>query len=308
MNKNESKLLDKIFSNPITLIAVTYPYIIVVIVGLGLYFITNTNKMLQNAIPPKLHDSLSVIPELTVQEPRITSAVDLKALATPTPAMIEKGKLVFTNTCVSCHGAEGKGDGVAGAALNPKPRNFHVAEGWKNGRKISDVFKTLQFGIQGSGMSAFDFIPVEDRIAVISYIRTFMTDAPVDSPADIATLDNTYKLSLGTKQPGQIPVAAATQLLQKQFSGKSEIVVRAVNKVRSLSGSNSDAQLLLSVTSNLDRAFATLVNSSNWNSSKENFKNIVKLNLVQNGFSPRFDVLSDEEVSKLFEFLRNIVA
>lgn len=308
MNTKKSKFLDKLFDNPIGLIAVTYPYIIVVIVAVGLFFIANTNKMLQNTIPPKLVDSLSVIPELSVQEPRITSAVDLKTLAAPTPAMIEKGKTVFTNTCVSCHGAEGKGDGVAGAALNPKPRNFHATEGWKNGRKISDLFKTLQFGIQGSGMSAFDFISVEDRIAVISYIRTFMTDAPVDSPAEIATLDNTYKLSQGTKQPGQLPVSAATQLVQKQNSGKSEIVARAITKVHALSAGNTDAQLLLNVTSNLDRAFTTLVNTSNWNSSKENFKNVVKLNLVQNGFNPRFDMLSDEEVSKLFEFLRNIVA
>ena len=308
MNTKKSNFLDKLFDNPIGLIAVTYPYIIVVIVAVGLFFIANTNKMLQNTIPPKLVDSLSVIPELSVQEPRITSAVDLKTLAAPTPAMLEKGKTVFTNTCVSCHGAEGKGDGVAGAALNPKPRNFHATEGWKNGRKISDIFKTLQFGIQGSGMSAFDFIPVEDRIAVISYIRTFMTDAPVDSPAEIASMDNTYKLSQGTKQPGQLPVSAATQLVQKQNAGKSEIVARAITKVHALSAANADAQLLLNVTSNLDRAFTTLVNTSNWNSSKENFKNVVKLNLVQNGFNPRFDMLSDEEVSKLFEFLRNIVA
>lgn len=35
-----------------------------------------------------------------------------------------KGKEVFTTTCAPCHGAEGKGDGAAAAALNPKPANL----------------------------------------------------------------------------------------------------------------------------------------------------------------------------------------
>ncbi len=35
-----------------------------------------------------------------------------------------KGKESYDNTCVACHGPEGKGDGVAAAALDPKPRNL----------------------------------------------------------------------------------------------------------------------------------------------------------------------------------------
>ena len=27
--------------------------------------------------------------------------------------------------CALCHGADGRGDGVASKGLNPKPRNFH---------------------------------------------------------------------------------------------------------------------------------------------------------------------------------------
>jgi mono/diheme cytochrome c family protein len=34
------------------------------------------------------------------------------------------GKQIFTQICVSCHGPEGKGDGPASAALEPKPRNL----------------------------------------------------------------------------------------------------------------------------------------------------------------------------------------
>lgn len=34
------------------------------------------------------------------------------------------GKNLFTQYCESCHGAKGKGDGIAGIALNPPPGNL----------------------------------------------------------------------------------------------------------------------------------------------------------------------------------------
>jgi len=36
----------------------------------------------------------------------------------------DKGKALYAQQCVSCHGASGKGDGPAAVALNPKPRNL----------------------------------------------------------------------------------------------------------------------------------------------------------------------------------------
>lgn len=47
----------------------------------------------------------------------------------PSPATGEKVALSpidekYANFCAGCHGANGAGDGPAGAGLNPKPRNF----------------------------------------------------------------------------------------------------------------------------------------------------------------------------------------
>jgi mono/diheme cytochrome c family protein len=42
-----------------------------------------------------------------------------------TPADQAEADSVFTARCATCHGAQGIGDGPAGLALNPKPRNFH---------------------------------------------------------------------------------------------------------------------------------------------------------------------------------------
>lgn len=37
---------------------------------------------------------------------------------------IKQGKSLFQQLCAICHGDKGKGDGIASAALNPKPANF----------------------------------------------------------------------------------------------------------------------------------------------------------------------------------------
>lgn len=60
-----------------------------------------------------------------------------KAMKNPiakTPASIAKGKAIFEGkgTCFNCHGTSGKGDGPAGAILNPTPRNFTNPKFHKN--------------------------------------------------------------------------------------------------------------------------------------------------------------------------------
>lgn len=37
---------------------------------------------------------------------------------------VERGKEKYRQFCAVCHGASGRGDGPAAAALNPKPRNY----------------------------------------------------------------------------------------------------------------------------------------------------------------------------------------
>ena len=39
---------------------------------------------------------------------------------------ISKGSALYAQYCASCHGTEGRGDGPAGAALDPRPANLAV--------------------------------------------------------------------------------------------------------------------------------------------------------------------------------------
>src|SRR5262249_30574520 len=50
-----------------------------------------------------------------------------KAKKNPLPAdakVVDQGQKVAQISCATCHGAKGKGDGVAAAALSPKPADW----------------------------------------------------------------------------------------------------------------------------------------------------------------------------------------
>lgn len=87
-----------------------------------------------------------------------------------------EGKTQFQNICASCHGPEGKGDGVAAAALDPKPRDLGNAEIMS---KMTDehLFKVIKEGGASVGLSpmmaAWGGVLNDQQIwDVIAYIRT----------------------------------------------------------------------------------------------------------------------------------------
>lgn len=63
--------------------------------------------------------------------PPRAAAEEQKAAPIPEAAMKE-GKDIFAQRCSTCHGASGKGDGAAAAALTPKPRDLSSADWQKS--------------------------------------------------------------------------------------------------------------------------------------------------------------------------------
>jgi mono/diheme cytochrome c family protein len=102
----------------------------------------------------------------------------------PTPELIEHGHAVFLQNCAMCHGQQGMGDGPAGASLNPPPRNF-VEGKWKRGGDSLTLMDTVAHGIQGSSMASFAHIPVNERWAVIAFIRSITKNKIADDPAKL---------------------------------------------------------------------------------------------------------------------------
>ena len=89
---------------------------------------------------------------------------------------IKGGKELFLRTaqpvaCVMCHGKQGDGKGLMGAALVPSPRNFTCGMMM---REIPDgqLFWIIKDGSPGTGMMAFPGLPDEQVWQLIHYIRT----------------------------------------------------------------------------------------------------------------------------------------
>jgi len=99
------------------------------------------------------------------------------------PGDAAKGKALFETNCLSCHGAEGKGNGPVGMALTPPPRDFTKAEFKfdtdKDGKAgtDADLFNVITNGAAAYGGSAmmapWGHLPEQDRWDLIAYVRTF---------------------------------------------------------------------------------------------------------------------------------------
>jgi len=305
MAKNKFSFSD-LLNDPIKIMALIYPYFLVVVIGMGFLYIGNSGSLVQNKIAPVLDDSTMVVNDLSIEDAKVAAAVDLKSFSESSPALVEQGKPLFQNACASCHGIEGMGDGAAGVALDPKPRNFHLAEGWKNGRKATEIYNTLQKGILASGMPGFDYLAPSDKIAIIQFIKTWMPNPPQDTPEDIANLDKMYTLSAGTNIPGTVPVASAEKLMQTEYLVKTQKINLALSKLNSEKGQSSGVEIFFSVTSDQQKALTTLMNSASWQVGEKEFLAVVTDNLSTNGFSGKVFSLSSSEISELFSLLKRV--
>jgi mono/diheme cytochrome c family protein len=304
-----------LLNEPTKIMAVMYPYFMVILIGIGFVYIGNSGPLVQNKIAPKLDDSTNVVTDLPIEDAKIAAAVDLKSFTEINPTLVEKGKQLFQTACSSCHGADGNGDGTAGAALNPKPRNFHLVEGWKNGRKTTEIYVTVQKGILATGMPGFDYLAPLDRIAIIQLIRSWMpaslgeAEPPIDTPEDVATIDKTYALSAGTKVPGTISVVSAEKLYQTNYSdriGKINFALAKLSNEKLTNPDNIGAKIFFKVTTNQQKALVTLFNSSSWQIGEKEFLAVIADNLSENGFSGKIFSLSNSEISNLFTLLKSV--
>jgi mono/diheme cytochrome c family protein len=85
---------------------------------------------------------------------------------TATPPMT--AAQIFSTRCATCHGADGKGDGPASAALNPKPRDY-TSEEWQKSVTDAQIKKTIVEGGASVGKSPL-MVPnpdLKDQTAVL---------------------------------------------------------------------------------------------------------------------------------------------
>lgn len=120
---------------------------------------------------------------------------------------IAHGKEVYERRCLGCHGIAGDGNGPAATFMfNQRPRNFTSAVFKFRLTKEplptdGDLLRTITRGIRGTAMPAWYDLPLNDRLAVIQYIKyvlavdrtdpeqpyAFFTEEPPGPPLYIAS-------------------------------------------------------------------------------------------------------------------------
>jgi mono/diheme cytochrome c family protein len=255
----------------------------------------------------------SVLTSLVVSQPgggnALADAALLKQVQS-SDAQIKKGQELFKkNNCNSCHGDNGKGDGLAAAALNPKPRNFHANANWKNGTTFSGLYKTLEEGIAGGPMSSFAHVPAADRVAIIHYIRSLNKGIYPDvSDAEVNKLEQQYGLAKALASGGKskvIPVALAMEKLVAEAATERQKVERVLNLVRQ--SGEPGAVLFRTVSYDPERALTMLSHAPHWKSSLQVFSGIVMSEASHNGFHTRVGSFSQQKWQMLFDYLKKIL-
>jgi mono/diheme cytochrome c family protein len=302
--KIESEIEFKDFiRNPRRLIGLVFIYFFTIALILGIYFVKNMDQISFNTVPGTSLDTLNIVREIPAKVGGIKPAMDLGLISNPTADFIAIGKTKYESTCASCHGNEGKGDGVAATALNPKPRDFHSADGWTNGRTFYDLYKTVNNGVPGTGMTAYEFISPEDRVAIIQYIRT-MADYPEVTMAEVNDkLDAEYNLSAGISEPYNIPIAKSITLITDENQKNIDLSIKISDKIKN--DENTSAALLKTNVLDIEKVVYTYITKLN----KADYSNFIqKLNSdpVALGFKASVVNLMDSDLKSIFSYLKQI--
>ena len=82
---------------------------------------------------------------------------------------IQAGAATFQSLCVSCHGAMGEGK------VGPNLTDQY----WKNGGGSKDIFKTIKYGVKGTGMKSWKTDLSASQIAqVASFVHSLQGTQP----------------------------------------------------------------------------------------------------------------------------------
>jgi high-affinity iron transporter len=116
-------------------------------------------------------------PATTVAAAARTLAADLIntypiTLAPVKPPDFARGQVLYTQNCLSCHGATGDGKGPAALGLAPPPIAFADKDRARE-RSVFALYQVIEQGIPGTSMVSFSGLPLEDRWDLALYVSAF---------------------------------------------------------------------------------------------------------------------------------------
>ncbi|PHS22083.1 MAG: iron permease [Robiginitomaculum sp.] len=90
-------------------------------------------------------------------------------LAPATLPDLTRGKALYAETCASCHGISGQGNGPEAQGMQPSPINF-TDQVRANKRSIFSLYQVISQGLDGTAMQSYAALPPQDRWALAFYV------------------------------------------------------------------------------------------------------------------------------------------
>jgi mono/diheme cytochrome c family protein len=120
------------------------------------------------------------LPALAACDKDVWSPEDLTQGVAPHAAgTLKRGREQYSLYCAGCHGENGDGEGPAARFLSPKPRDFRkgrvkfAAVPANTLPRDEDLVNTMNHGLHGTSMPAWNLVSGEDKLAIVAYIKTF---------------------------------------------------------------------------------------------------------------------------------------
>lgn len=92
-------------------------------------------------------------------------------------APLQRGRKLYMEHCMHCHGVAGDGNGPTARYLNPRPRDYRLgvfkftSTGQKDRASREDLTRTIRQGIPGTYMPSFLMLPEQDVRDMVEYVR-----------------------------------------------------------------------------------------------------------------------------------------
>lgn len=105
-------------------------------------------------------------------------------------ALREEGARLYQSRCATCHGADGRGDGILASRLRTPPRDFTMGvfkvRSTPSGSLPTDLdlFETISRGMHGTDMAAWGRLGERQRWALVEHLKSLSPRFRSESPED----------------------------------------------------------------------------------------------------------------------------
>jgi high-affinity iron transporter len=130
---------------------------------------------------------------------------------------LAKAATLFQAQCAACHGAQGRGDGLAALGMNPAPSNFQDAARMDK-RSIYGLYNTVTLGVDGTAMRAFKELSDSDRWGLAFFVSGLR-----NAPAQLAHGEALWNKGTGQAEMSDLRRLVTVTPAELAASGKGDL-------------------------------------------------------------------------------------